>query len=196
MERKEIVSDYYAGREFGMRFARANELKLKRVVKYMGNGFFTMSAFRSDKLGGTAENNEENHWELCSIIKSNGLGFITLFGSWRGKDGESADEVSLFIPYKDVMSREEFDSFAKNLCVKYEQDTYIIDNGDGKVLLKDKNGEVMASRGNMKTSADFCEIYSQLKSGKDSDKNYLLEGIRTWNGMYAAQWTFDSGEIV
>lgn len=154
------------------------ESSLSRIMKHSENGFFTLSASRGNL---SEEENLKRHNQLKKDVRESGLGFIELYGGYMetNEDGERypVKELSLFVPYIDSMSVDEFHSIAKVLSDKYKQEAYIFcDPNTKEIIMYEGDNEYNLGKFNINQFGDY---FSQLKKGTKNQKEikYVFEGV-------------------
>ena len=169
------------------KYNKISESSLSRIMKHIENGFFTLSAFRSEN---DEKKNREDTRKLMADIRGKGLGFIQLIGGYVEHDQETGEpvnveEISLFVPYiKDSMSEDEFLGVTRELAVKYNQEGLIVCLPSTKNILMHVRRDVSV---NSFTKIDLGKFninkmssyYSRLKKGgSQATIKYTFEGYR------------------
>ena len=168
------------------------ESSLSRIWQHAQRGYFTISAFR-DEYG--LEENLKRHKSLKNDVRSANLGFFEIDGSYVYDNGDISSELSLFIPYTDIYSVEEFRDVAIRLGKKYNQESILLflpEVGgwfyymDGR---KEKVGDI--------TSLDkFKKFFSALRKGSHKGRRFVVEGHRIPSSIMATQMLFNEGMII
>lgn len=131
-------------------YIRLNETSYDKLVDlHLKNGFFILTAFRSEY---TLSQNRSRNRELAEDLKSNDLGFIRVTGGYReiiDRDNSNWDnaeiiedsdnkrlltimEESLLVPNYDVRTKQPFENFERiedviiSLGEKYDQDSVLV----------------------------------------------------------------------
>lgn len=171
------------------------ESKLSRIYHHFENGFFTISAFRSER---SDEENLKLHEELKRDLKRNNLGFIETIGTYVENYGTPNEilvkEISVFVPYRETYTAIEFFDLAVELMYKYKQDGIVYKEADSPIYLLDKN---------QKTVAEFTKFipdqiglyYSELRYGKHAGRTYKFEGYRIPSNSIHAMVLHKEGNI-
>lgn len=159
------------------------ESSLNRVKQHNDRGLMMISACRSFE----AENpnsiateqdiieqdkvNKANTKKLASDIRSHGLGYIRTVGGY-GEETEDGVvdvvEASFLVPYMpEKMSWDEFESVARKLCAKYNQDSVLIKKPDSdEYSYVDRNGSVLDTFNGFKED-NLAQYFSYLLKGSD-----------------------------
>ena len=163
-------------KDYGV-FEKINESSLSRIWKHSKNGFFMMSAFRGDDF----DKNMANHKRLKADLKQNNLGFFEIDGQYKYDNGDIESELSVFVPYRDIYSFEEFKNISKKLGKKYNQESILVkypEELDNKaVLLYPKSGKEEVI-GNKVGYDKVSFAYSKLRKGSHKDRSFIIEGVR------------------
>jgi len=140
------------------------ESSLGRIWQHSKSGFILMSAFR----GSDIEKNMSSHKQLKSILKSKKLGFFEVNGVYKYDNGETENELSVFIPYrKDKYSFDEFIVIGKELRKKFNQESILISDDKEKVFLQYSSKQEVIGN---KVGVDKVGFaYSQLRKGSHKD---------------------------
>ena len=196
--KKEIIEKVWCGCEYLI------ESGLSRIKSHSENGFFTISACRHEY---SDEENLSHTDQLINDIRSYGLGYILLMGGYIEHDADGnevpVEEISLFVPYKDNVSIDEFSDIADTLAKKYDQDGYILCSPEDKTIYsytkKNPKSDTYDEKDNLgKFSFDNMSMYySRLKKGgSQSQIKYVFEGTRYPSNIMHRYGLSRLGEIV
>jgi len=165
-------------------FNRFTEIQLSRVWRHSKNGFFAISAFKplrgleGQELKNRINENIKNHKNLKNDVRNRGLGFYEIDGTYTYKDtGETENELSLFVPYDAIHTREEFKNIAIWLMKRYNQESvlYVDENGVGYFLEYNGGMEKMGSGLSLNKIGDY---YSKIRKGSYKGTTFVFEGYR------------------
>lgn len=159
------------------------EVKLSRLYQHFKGDapVAIITAFRGER--DLATNTKLNR-ELASTLRSAGLGYVWVDGSWIENSG-SPDEnhvsevAILAIGNGESQSDDKLLSTLSSAATKYDQDGFIFKGvGHAPLKLYDKNGEVVTSfeRVSMDTISD---MYTKLRSGNHKGRSFVFEAERT-----------------
>ncbi len=191
------------------------EKSLSRIYRHFSDsGFIIGSAFRpiiEDPIervkGCGVESNEENferHKYLLKWLKSKRLGFIVVDGYWIDyKTKTRYPELSVFVPYRDIYTSEEFLNIALHWTSKgnprqghFCQDAVLVKDPDvedyGKLFLLSKDGSTITKKGIFKPN-QIAEIYTQFK--KKSGRTFVFEGVQTYDMFWSKELLIKQGHI-
>lgn len=168
------------------RYNKINESSLSRIMKHVENGFFTMSAFRSEN---DKKQNKDATKKLMSDLKSEGLGFIQLIGGYVEHNQETGEpinveEISLFVPYKNDIEEDKFLGIVRKLAIKYKQEGFIVCLPSTQKIIMYARDDISSSsftetdlgKFNIKKMSNY---YSRLKKGgSQTNIKYTFEGYR------------------
>lgn len=152
------------------------ESSISRVWQHSFRGFIMMSAFI-----GRAElkENMKRHENLKSRLKKLQLGFFEVNGVYKYDDGHTEDELSVFIPYRDIYTWDEFVDIAKQLRNDFDQESVIVKEpdenakGEGFLIYKNKTVSIGKNLSIMKIG----KAYSELRKGPEN-RTFVIESIR------------------
>jgi hypothetical protein len=155
-------------------FKRLEESSLSRIWKHGKKGFFIMSAFR----GIDEKKNALNHKKLKQLLKEKNLGYFEIDGQYKYDDGTVESELSVFVPYRDIYSFEEFKEIGKNLGKEFNQESILVKypEGNASLVYPDSSKEdVIGSKVGFDKVSD---AYSKLRKGNQAGRSFIIEGYR------------------
>jgi hypothetical protein len=174
---REIECDGYLNQYSKKEYGNALfESSLSRVWQHAKRSFFMMSAFR----GNDFEKNIENHNHLKADLKKFNLGFFEIDGVYKYDDGTTSNELSIFVPYRNIYTIEEFKKIASQLGEKYNQESILFkyphEEGKGETILIYSNKEI--SIGHDIGYDKISSAYSKLRNSKQAGRSFIIEGVR------------------
>lgn len=191
-----INNDKYKKESFpDYTFKKMNEASLSRVWQHGKNGFIIASAFRHEY---DYSQNLKRHEQFKKMVRGQNLGFWVVDGHWiedYGKPTQAdTDELSLFIPYRDTMTPEEFTEFSKKIRSNFGQDAVLIQKADGSGMY------LIYSGGEDKLGGKFSpdkisQAYTRFRKGKHKGRTFVFEGIQNPSGMASAMLLKQQGII-
>jgi len=214
------TSNYYENkyRKLGLLF----EKSLSRIYKHFkDSGFIISSAFRpivedpeERKLICGVASNKENmtrHQQLLKWLKSKRLGFIVIDGVWVDQKTKiKYPELSVFVPYRDIYTYDEFLQLAMHWTSKGDpkqghfcQDGVLVKDADelyNKLFLLSKDSSTKTMKGIFQANK-IAEIYSQFKqknekhTSKHSGRTFTFEGVQTYDKFYSRSILIEEGHI-
>lgn len=155
-------------------FRKLDEASLSRIWKHGQKGFFMMSAFRGSDL----KKNLANHKKLKQLLKQNKLGYFEIDGQYKYEDGTVESELSVFVPYRDLYTFDQFRDISKDLGREFNQESILVKYPDDKaVLLYPASGkeDVIGSKVGFDKVSD---AYSSLRSGNQAGRSFIIESCR------------------
>jgi len=183
------------------------EASFGRINDHTKKGYIIMTAFRREN---TLEYNMSHNDDLKEDLKDLALGYFEIDGAYEEKDidinddnitktGDVHNEISLFIPYRDVYTYDEFKNIAMDLAKRYKQQSVAYSEGEGQPIYElYQNGKLLIighkitfdkvfddeKSGYIPNNNDktIYHIYSQLRSGRHSGRRFVIEGVRIPNG--------------
>jgi hypothetical protein len=168
------------------------ESSLSRLEYHSRNGFFVISAFKSDE---DEEDNYHQHDLLMKDLRQLDLGFIELYGHWKDLEGNVLQELSLFVPYNHIFNPKEFESITLRLMSEYDQEAVLFkdpQNGKASVQCLYQGGKT-EDLGQFRPH-QLGDIYSQLKKG--TQKSFTFEGYRVPQNFTSAMSMAKKGYLV
>ena len=178
-------------------FKRLIESSLSRLESHAEKGFFIISAFRGEKSENENNNRQNN---LMSDLKNKGLGFIELWSKWEEtnditKVKEIKSESSLFVPYRDIYTWNQFYDIGISLLKKYDQEAIVYKEPGDNVMILDAYKNEIKNTGNFNPDK-IGKNYSTIKYGNHAGRNFIFEGITKPNGFFGALSMNTSGYIL
>jgi hypothetical protein len=159
------------------------EASLSTIERHTHNGFFCISAFRNEY---SRKENIQRHKELCSLIKAQGLGYITLIGGYVENQGQpdqtEVKELSVLVPYLNrvILSYEKFFAIATSLRDRFQQDGILYCEADEVVREYKSSGEII-SYGKFRVN-NLAKYFSAVRGRKfeyfNASQGYRFDGFR------------------
>lgn len=151
------------------------EVNFGRIWQHGQNGFSMLSAFKSER---PLEDNMIEHKKLISDLKSKKLGFFEVDGKYVYKDGTISDELSVFVPYNPVYTKEEFKNIITQLIITYKQESALIGNlGEEGFYYLYQDGK-LEHKGDRFSFDKMKQAYSVMKKGNYTGRTFTIEGVR------------------
>lgn len=198
-KRKTLKENNRYGKYIDKYFSKFNEESLSRVFTHSKKGFIIISAFRGEK---SEEENIKRTYELRRIVRRNNLGYFVIDGYWienRGKEDEyHSEELSLFIPYRENISPNEFVEFAEYLREKYNQDAVLVKDPSKEfehLMLIYKGGDVEILRGRFEPDR-IAQAYSKIKKGSHKGRTFIFEGYQIPSNSMSVSFFKKEGIII
>ena len=202
-EHQQYCEDKYIVPEYSKSviFRQFNEDSLSRIWQHGQEGFILVSAFRGEN---SLEENIKRHDKLKDIVRKRLGGFSVLDGVWienRGKpDEKRVSELSLFIPYIQKMSPDEFVDFAEELRTKFEpnQDAVVVRDPSKEfphLMVIKKDGSVEIKKG-IFLPDQVAEAYSRFKTGNHAGRTFVFEGFEVPGSMFSYYFMRTQGHII
>jgi len=168
------------------------ESSLSRVWQHSKKGFFTISAFRDTY---DLKENLKRHDQLKQAVRGQGLGFFEIDGSYVYDDGTIGSELSLFVPYMDTLTVEEFTKRAILLGKKFNQESILLFTPEGGGWLYYMSGKE-EKVGSLVSLDKFKQFFSALKKGNHKGRRFVVEGSRIASSIMSAQTLYQEGMII
>lgn len=134
----------------------------------------------SDRQELETEEQKEAEWDrLINRVRSEGLGYYIMDGKWQYSEDEPVQsELSLFVPYRDTMSSQEFYDLAVDLTRDFKQQAGVVGTPemDNLAVAVDGQGNIV-DRFDEVHYDEVADIYSQIRSGSYEDRTFVLEGV-------------------
>lgn len=134
----------------------------------------------SDRPELETEEQKEAEWDrLIDRVHSEGLGYYIIDGTWQYSDDEPVpSELSLFVPYRDNLSSEEFFNLAVDLVRDFEQEAGFVGTPemDALAVMVDSRGNTQRRFENVRYD-EIGDVYSQIRSGLYKDRSFVVEGV-------------------
>lgn len=166
IEEPDVLREYYdIYSNAGVR--KLDEETLSRVItKHGQNGFVILSANRSDKGG--EENNVATR-KLITDLKATSYSYLPVYGGYHGTDGvvDSYEPSFIVFNYDRKGKATDFADlklFAILMCGKYNQDSVLIKEPNGKPYYADRNGDIVgrATDDSVELNNPNAEYYTSL----------------------------------
>ncbi len=139
------------------------EHSLSRVWSHAKKGFIMMSAYKTTN---TQDVNNRQHEKLKSELKSLGLGYFEVDGVYTYNDGTKGNELSVFIPYMEKYTIEQFEKIAQKLRKDFDQES---------IALVSPNGESFYIYANRKEKIGNNIGYDKVY--EDENREYISNDI-------------------
>jgi len=125
---------------------------------------------------------EKKFNELIDLVRSYELGYYKVDGRWVDKEtDELYEEPSLFIPYRDILTSEEFLEVAIEIAQKFKQDSVLVSTPeDGEsfhLVTKDGSIDMTFDKGRYDKVSD---VYSTIRDGSHKGKSFFFEDFVVW----------------
>ena len=168
---EDVMKRYYGIESNHNKPVRIDEVTLNRVLdKHGDNGMINISANRSDS---PKDVNDKNTQSLINDLKRSGYSYLPVYGGYRGTDGVEDDYEPSFVVFNydvngHVKNFSELQTFAIELCGKYDQDSVLIKAPGKAPIYLDRNGNKANERESNKVlKNDPKQAYFTSMKSKD-----------------------------
>lgn len=134
----------------------------------------------SDRRELETKEEKEAEWDrLINRVRSAGLGYYIMDGKWQYSEDEPVQsELSLFIPYRDTLTSEEFFDLAVDLTQDFKQQATVVGTPEMEPLavLIDGQGNIQQRFSEVQYD-EVADVYSQIRSGSYEDRTFVIESL-------------------
>lgn len=134
----------------------------------------------SDRPELETEEQKQAEWDrLINRVRSEGLGYYIMDGKWKYSEDEPVQsELSLFVPYRDTMTSQEFYDLAIDLVSDFDQEAGVVGTPemDPLAVLVNGVGNVIEEFEDVRYDK-IADVYSQIRSGSYAGRTFVIEGI-------------------
>ncbi len=172
---------------------------LSRIIRLSsGQGFIMISAFR---VKYSEMDNMKRHEALMTDVRKHDLGFIEVDIRLVEEDEVTgdpieADELSLFIPYRDTLTHMEFFNLAMEWQQEFDQEATVYqDARNSEIWIVDKMRQTVDTIGSFSPERIGVAL-STYREVSHRNRTFVFEGVRKPAGSISAMAMSKAGYIL